>query len=430
MQCLVEGISHAGEGVARIAGKATFIPYAIPGETVAVTIIEEKKSYQRALLQQVIHPSQDRCQPNCRHYFTCGGCSFQHVDYPRQLTLKRQIVEETLRRVGGIEIPVSPVIGMETPWHYRNKVEWHLSSQSGREMFGYFMNQSHEMVDIENCPLISQAIQAVSLYIKNHRKILRVPDKCEITVRQSSLSQIMIIFSGNQTSQIDFALLADHCKEISFYSIDQNITRLHYGETRLEEKLGEFKFEISPLAFFQVNHQQNEKMLAVIKDYARLQRSDSVLDAYCGTGSIALSLARDVKRVVGVENFKAAIKDAKRNAFLNNITNTQFIKGACEEIVPALTDDFDVIILDPPRSGCKKELIQEVINKSPRSLIYVSCNPATLARDLALFEDSVYQVKEIQPIDMFPQTSHVECVVRIYRKEKTVRDENITAEVD
>jgi 23S rRNA (uracil1939-C5)-methyltransferase len=271
------------------------------------------------------------------------------------------------------------------------------------------------MVDIENCPLISQAMQAVSLYIKNHRKILRVPDKCEITVRQSSLGQIMIIFSGNQTSQIDFALLTDHCKEISFYSIDQNITRLHYGETRLEEKLGEFKFEISPLAFFQVNHQQNEKMLAVIKDYARLQRSDSLLDAYCGTGSIALSLAREVKRVVGVENFKAAIKDAKRNAFLNNITNTQFIKGACEEIVPALTDDFDVIILDPPRSGCKKELIQEVINKSPRSLIYVSCNPATLARDLALFEDSVYQVKEIQPIDMFPQTSHVETVVLITR---------------
>ena len=415
MECIVNGISHAGEGVARIEGKATFIPYTIPGETVAVTITEEKKNYQRARLDQIIISSPDRTEPPCRHYFTCGGCSYQHVKYERQLALKRQVVEETLKRIGRIDIKVNPVIGMENPWHYRNKVEWHTGQEAGEPLLGYYINNTHKLIDIEDCLLISEEMKDASRYIKNRLQQLRVPVACKVTVRQSTLGQLMIIFSGTGTSEIDFAQLADCFKEASLYSIDQGIVCLHHGETRLNEKLGEITFEISPQAFFQVNHSQTEKMLDIIKDYAQLRRSDTVLDAYCGTGSIALSLAQDAKRIVGVEEFKAAIKDAKRNAFLNNITNNQFIKGTCEDIIPILEDDFNVIILDPPRNGCKKELIQAVINKSPRSIIYVSCNPSTLARDLAVLKDSIYQVKEVQPIDMFPQTHHVETVVLMSR---------------
>lgn len=415
MECYVDGISHAGEGVARIDGKATFIPFSIPGETVTIKITEEKKNYQRAELESIIRSSPDRKEPPCPYYYKCGGCSYQHVDYERQLSLKRQVVEETLKRIGGIDVEVNPTIGMENPWHYRNKVEWHTDREAGQPTMGYYKNNSNTLIDIENCLLISSVMQDYSCYLKQHWQELRIPEKCEIILRQSSRGQLMIIFNGAGSSEINFAQMLNDCEAASVYSMDQDVTRLHYGDSRLEEKLGDITFELSPLSFFQVNQIQTEKMLAIVKDYAQLRRSDNVLDAYCGTGSIALSVAGSVKKVVGVESFKSAIKDAKRNAFLNNTSNCKFFKGACEEIVPALEDKFDVIILDPPRSGCKKELIQAVINKSPRSIIYVSCNPSTLARDLALFKDTAYNIAQVQPIDMFPQTHHVETVVLMSR---------------
>lgn len=411
MECYVNGVSHAGEGVARINGKATFIPFAIPGETVSIKITEEKKNYQRAELENVIITSPNRTEPPCPYYYKCGGCSYQHVDYNHQLNLKRQVVGETLKRIGGIDVEVNPTIGMENPWRYRNKVEWHIGRESGRPSLGYYIRNSNTLMNIENCLLISSVMQDYSYYLNQHWQELRIPENCEIILRHSSCGQLMLIFSGAGSSEINFVQMLNDYEADSVYSIDQNATRLHYGDTRLEEKLGEITFELSPLSFFQVNHSQTNKMLAIIKDFAQLRGSDTVLDAYCGTGSIALSLAGSVNKVVGVESFKSAIKDAKRNAFINNISNCRFIKGACEEIVPALEDYFNVIILDPPRNGCKRELIQAVINKSPRSIICVSCNPSTLARDLALFKDSVYTVEKVQPIDMFPQTHHVETVI-------------------
>ncbi len=236
-------------------------------------------------------------------------------------------------------------------------------------------------------------------------------------VRQSSSNQeMMLIFIGTGASEIDFAKMLNYQEVASVYSVDQGVTRLHYGEQGLLEKIFNLKFEVSPLAFFQVNHTQTEKMIEIIKDYAKIREGESVLDAYCGTGSIALALAGNAHRVVGVESFKATIKNAKRNTYKNDIKNCKFTKGACEEIIPKLEEEFDVVILDPPRTGCKAELIQAVIEKSPRCIIYVSCNPSTLARDLAIFTNAGYTVDQVQPIDMFPQTQHVETVVRIERK--------------
>lgn len=418
LECYVDGISHTGEGVARIGGKATFISYAIPGETVTIKILEEKKNFQRAQLEEVNIPSTDRVDPPCPYYLKCGGCSYQHISYARQLEIKRQVVKETLKRIGGIDVAVNPVVGMENPWRYRNKVEWHTGNESGQPTMGYYINDSRVLIGIESCLLISQEMQDYSRYIKEHLEELKVPEDCEVILRQSSDEQLMLIFNGTGASEIDFSKMLNYQEAASIYSIDQGSTRLHYGDQRLSETIGELNFEVSPQAFFQVNQTQTEKMMEIIKDYAQLRKNDTVLDAYCGTGSIALSLAGNVRRVIGVEGFKAAVKDAKRNAFNNNISNCKFIKGACEEIVPALEDEFNVIILDPPRNGCKKELIQAVINKSPRSIIYVSCNPSTLARDLALFKDTAYKVEKVQPIDMFPQTHHVETVVLMSRKDK------------
>lgn len=412
MRCVIDGLSHNGEGVARIEGKATFVPFTIPGETVDIKIIDEKKSFQRARLLQVLNPSADRVEPPCPYYCNCGGCSYQHVKYPRQLELKRQVVQETLKRIGGIETPVNPVLGMENPWHYRNKVEWHALKKAGRLVMGYYVNDSRVLMDIGNCLLISPEMQEYSSFIKEHAEALRIPDNCEIIVRQSSASRdLMLIFSGTGASNIDFAKMLNFREAASIYSIDEGISRLHYGDQTLPENLTGIEYQVSTLSFFQVNHEQTERMLDIIKEYARLESGDTVLDAYCGTGSIALNLARSSRLVVGVEAFKSAVKDAKRNAFNNHITNCKFIKGACEDIVPGLGEHFNVIVLDPPRAGCNDKLIEAIIKKQPERIVYVSCNPATLARDLAAMAKAKYVVHAVQPVDMFPQTYHVESIV-------------------
>ncbi len=417
MRCYVDGISHAGEGVARIDGKATFIPFAIPGETVEIKIFEEKKNFQRARLEEVITPSPDRLEPPCPYFYKCGGCSYQHTSYSRQLEFKRQVVKDSLQRIGGIDIEVNQVVGMENPWRYRNKVEWHTGKEAGEPTMGYYINDSRALIGIDSCLLISQEMEEYSRYIKENLEELKIPEGCEVILRQSSSNQeIMLIFRGTGTLGIDFAKMLNYKEVASIYSIDQGVARLHYGEQTLLENIFELELEVSALAFFQVNHTQMEKMIEVIKDFAKLREGESVLDAYCGTGSIALALAGSARRVVGVESFKAAKKNAKSNAFRNSISNCKFIKGACEDIIPAMEEKFDVVILDPPRVGCKAELIQAVIEKSPRCIIYVSCNPSTLARDLAIFNNAGYAVDQVQPIDMFPQTSHVETVVRIYRR--------------
>jgi len=417
LRCLIDGISHSGEGVARIEGKATFIPFTIPGETVDVEIIEEKKNFQRARLEQVITASPDRTDAPCPYFFKCGGCAYQHISYPRQLELKRQIVKESLKRIGGIDIEINPVLGMEEPWRYRNKVEWHTGNKSDQHTLGYYINDSRVLMGIDSCLLISQEMQDYSSYIKDHLDELRIPDGCEVIVRQSSANQeMMLIFGGDGSREIDFAKMLNYKEVASIYSVEYGVTQLHYGEQVLTDKIFNRKYQISPLAFFQVNHLQTEKMMDIIKEYAQIGSGDTVLDAYCGTGTIALNLAGSAGRVLGVESFKSAIRDAKRNAFKNNITNCKFIKGACEKIIPDLEEEFDVVILDPPRSGCKAELIEAVIKKNPKTVVYVSCNPATLARDLALFVKAGFNVAEVQPIDMFPQTSHVETVILIERK--------------
>lgn len=417
MQCLITGVNHKGEGVARIDGKVTFVPLAIPGETVEISITSQKKKFQQAYLERVMNPSPDRVVPSCPYFPACGGCAYQHVSYDRQLQLKREVVQNSLQRIAALEVEVNPVIGMEPPWHYRNKVIWHTGREFGQPSLGYYRQGSHRLMGIDDCSLISREMQEYSRYIKDHLQEFQVPEGCQVMLRQSAASRdIMIIFVGPGSSGMQFDSLNEG--KATVVSVDQGITRLHYGRPTLTETVADLKLEIAPLAFMQVNHRQMEKMLELIRYYACLQPDDTILDAYCGIGTIALVLAGEVRRVVGVESFKDSIKSAKRNAYHNGINNCQFIKGACEKIVPELEESFDVIILDPPRAGCKPELIQAVIRKSPRCIIYVSCNPATLARDLAIFNEAHFKVDKVQPLDMFPQTSHVETVVLMSRVEK------------
>jgi len=419
MGLTVTGITHRGEGVGRVEGQAVFIPYAIPGETVEVEIRERKKNYLRAQLVDVVSASPDRVKPPCPHYYQCGGCTYQHMNYSRQLQLKQQVVQDNLIRIGKLEAEVEPVAGMDNPWRYRNKVEWHISKRDHYYLMGYYAQDSHELLPIETCLLISPEMEALSRHVREHLNDLSLPDQCRVTVRQSSANgELMLVFEGTGTGEADVQALADYPGLGSIYCVDREQIIHKCGRASLSEQLAGIDYEISPLAFFQVNHQQAELLVDVVQQFAQVGPADTVLEGYCGIGSLTLPLARKAGRIIGVESYKAAVQDARENARRNRIDNCEFIAGACEKVIPELEERFDVVVLDPPRAGLKKEVIEAVLKSAPQRIIYVSCNPGTLARDLKIFCRDGYAVKKVQPIDMFPQTFHVECVVLMSRVDK------------
>ena len=416
VRCEVTGITHKGEGVGRMNGQAVFIPYAIPGETAEVEIRERKKNYLRARLVDVMSASPDRIEAACPYYYRCGGCSYQHMNYSRQLELKRQVVQDNLARIGGLEVEVEPVVGMSDPWCYRNKVEWHVAKKDHSYQMGYHIPDSHKLIAIDSCLLISPAVEALSRHLREHLDDLGLPEQCRITVRQSSANgELMVVMEGTVTGKAVVQHLAGYSGLSSIYCVDRGRIIHKHGRPSLAERLAGIDYEISPLAFFQVNHQQAEMLVDVVQQFAQLGPADTVLEGYCGIGSITLPLARGAGRIIGVESYLGAVQDARDNARRNKITNCEIFAGACEKVIPAMKDRFDVVVLDPPRAGCKKEVIEAVIKTAQQRIIYVSCNPGTLARDLKIFCQNGYAVKKVQPIDMFPQTYHVETVVLMSR---------------
>lgn len=417
MRCLIGGITHSGEGVARIEGKVAFVPYAIPGETVDIEITDDKRKFRRARLTGIIDASSERTEPWCPHYYECGGCAYQHMTYSKQLELKQRVVSEALQRIGKLDLEVNPVLGMEKPWRYRNKVTWHTAQSGGRFRMGFYRSDTHQLIDIKTCKLISEEMENLSLHIKANLEELHLPESSEIIIRQSSLNhKLMLILAGKGIKQVNTKSLIDYPGLSSIYTTDGEHHTLLYGEPYLQEAIDGIKYDISPLSFFQVNPVQTQKLFALVQKYAGVNSSHRVLDAYCGIGSISLMLARNAQEVVGVEGFAPAVEDAINNARKNQINNCSFLAGPCEKIIPRLYDSFDLVVLDPPRSGCTPDLINALAGITPGKFVYVSCNPATLARDLSLFHKHGYTLRQIQPVDMFPQTYHVECVVMLYRE--------------
>lgn len=417
MQCIIEGISHNGEGVARIDGKAVFVPFTIPGEKVSVEIIEEKSRYSRAKLIDVIEPSPDRVAPICPHYYYCGGCAYQHVNYHRQLELKRQVVTDNINRIAKIKAVVRPVKGMDNPWGYRNKVTWHLGRDIGGQfVMGYYKSGTHNLVSIERCYLISSKMQEITQKIQMTLSKIPVNENSEITIRESHPDgKSMVVFQNladkPENSYIqELSALVD-----SIYAVNKNKEEHLYGMRNLSPQIDNVKFILSPRSFLQVNSEQTEKLITIIRKYLELKGNEKVLDAYCGIGTIALTLADKAGHVVGVESFASAVENAKNNVSKNNLENCEFVCGQCEKILDKLDYNFDIAVLDPPRSGCKIGTINSVIKKNPKKILYVSCNPSTLSRDLAIFAQNGYNPAEIQPLDMFPQTGHTESVARIER---------------
>lgn len=423
MLCKINGITHKGEGVGRIDGQAVFIPFALPGETVEIKITEQQKKYSRGTVLKIVNPSEHRTDPLCPYFGQCGGCAYQHVSYDEELRLKRQVVSQNLQRIGKLDIEAELVLGSADPWNYRNKVEWHLNKNDNEFIMGYYDLTGANLIDIDWCPLLSKRLQETSSLLKEIIKVFTTALEGEIVIRHSLYTdRVLIVFKKMpelETYQTVWQhIFNQHSFIQGIVSVNNNQVKSICGLDYLEEKIGTNLYRISPLAFFQVNTRQTQILYELIKELIGVTESQKLLDGYCGAGTIALYMAEHAQQVLGLESFKPAVEDAFLNARLNKINNCHFVCAPCEKFLPKNTEHFDLAVIDPPRAGCKPAVIQALTENKPNKIIYVSCNPSTLARDLKLFNENGYKPVLVQPVDMFPRTAHVECVTLMSRVEK------------
>ncbi|HHV76760.1 MAG TPA: 23S rRNA (uracil(1939)-C(5))-methyltransferase RlmD [Syntrophothermus lipocalidus] len=440
----ITGLSHNGEGVGKIKGFTVFVPGAIPGETVLARITEVRSNYARATLEEIVTPSAHRATPACPVFWKCGGCQLQHIEYLRQLELKRELVTQALRRIGHLECEVLPVMGMDNPWHYRNKGQFHAGKNDGRVFFGFFKPGSYEAVPARDCLLFSPAVNNLLGYLEQSLTESGVevyhPETGHGWLRN------LVIRESSATGEMMAVFVTTHEKSLNSYclqslgeafpqvtSVYQNINpgrsplalgpkfRLLAGKPEITDKIEHLSFEISPGSFFQVNHVQTEVLYRIVREFAELNGTETVLDAYSGVGTIALFLAERAKKVIAVEENEKAVADAQKNARGNGIKNVRFIAQRVEDWVTNAALDHerpDVAVVDPPRQGLNRGFLQALVTMSPARLVYVSCNPATLARDLGHLANQGYTINAVQPVDMFPQTGHVETVVLLKKNNR------------
>ncbi|KZZ84199.1 23S rRNA (uracil(1939)-C(5))-methyltransferase RlmD [Bacillus sp. SJS] len=441
-----EDLTHEGAGVAKVEGFPIFVQNALPGERASIKIIKVKKGFAFGRLMEIKEQSLERREAPCPIYKECGGCQLQHLSYEGQLDFKRKQVENVLSRIGKLnldEVTVHPTLGMDNPWNYRNKAQVPVGEREGGLVAGFYQQRSHEIIDMQKC-LIQQAenddvVQAVKEICsrygirayneEKHKGWLR-----HIMVRYGQMTGEMMVVFVTRTN--DFPHKNEIIEEITgrfgqVKSIVQNInskrtnvifgdeTNVLWGEEYIYDSIGDIRFAISARSFYQVNPEQTKVLYDKALEFAQLTGEETVIDAYCGIGTISLFLAQKAKKVYGVEIVPEAIEDAKRNAELNGLSNAEFGVGEAEVVIPNWYKQgikADTIVVDPPRKGCDEALLITILDMKPKRVVYVSCNPGTLARDLHVLEQGGYQTVEVQPVDMFPHTMHCEAVVRIERK--------------
>ena len=454
----ITGVAAEGKSIARVDDMVVFIPYGAPGDVVNIKLDKKKRSYAEAHIVDMVKPSPDRVTPACEHFGVCGGCKWQHIPYESQLRYKRDQVVDALTRIAKVEIPeVNPTLGSKETFCYRNKLEYTFSCKcwitfedlrSGREIadrnaLGFHIPGAFDKVlDIKKCWLQDDLSNRIRLFVRQYalakgyefydikaqQGLMRT-----LMVRIASTGEVMLIvvFARPEQENIDdlMGAIAAEFPEITslLYVVNQKVNDTiadqevftYRGRDYINEEMEGLQFRIGPKSFYQTNSHQAYELYKVARRMACLKPDDLVYDLYTGTGTIANFVARQVKKVVGIEYVPEAIADAKLNSEVNGIDNTIFFAGDMKDV---LTDGFieehgrpDVIIIDPPRAGMHEDVVNVILNARPERIVYVSCNPATQARDLALM-DSLYRVEEVQPVDMFPHTHHVENVVRMTRR--------------
>ena len=447
-----------GKAIARMDGKVIFISGAVPGDTADILLTKNKKDWAEARALKITIPASDRVIPFCQHFGICGGCKWQMLPYEKQLQYKQQEAEQNLKRIGKVELPaIMPIIGSDDTTHYRNKLEFTFSNKRfltsdeinspdtvvQQNALGFHVPRIFDkVIDIFECYLMDDVNNRIrntirdfakqhefAFYdIKEHTGWLR-----NIIVRYCNTGELMVNICINHEDESNRILLLDHLlKEVSsittlLYTINPKwndsiydlTPQVYFGKGYVTEKLDDFEFIISPKSFFQTNTKQAEKLYSVARDFAGLSGTETVYDLYCGTGSIGIFVSKHAKKIIGVEVIEDAIEDAKKNAALNNINHAHFFAGdvikICDDAFFATHGRPDVIITDPPRVGMHEKLVHKLLDIAAPKIVYVSCNTATQARDINLLSEK-YSVEKVQPVDMFPHTHHIECVVLLKLK--------------
>lgn len=439
----ITGYGHSGTGVGKYRNFTIFVPYAIPAEMVCVQITRVKKTYAHAQLIEVLEASPERVTPTCSVFTRCGGCQLQHVNYSAQLEIKRQQVVDALERIGGFTQPtVHPVIGMVEPWAYRNKAQVPFTVYQGKALAGFYATGSHRVVPFATCHIQSAEGNdifhtlyklvvewGISFYDEHkHQGLLR-----HVMIRNGTYTgdwMVVLVLNGVRLPREEMFIkqLISRIPQLTSVVLNVNTrrtnvilgseNRLLYGSPVIYDQIDDLTFAISPQSFFQVNSLQTEKLYQQTLRLAALTGEETVIDAYCGAGTISLFLARHAQQVYGVEIVPEAIRDARKNAKFNGISNVEFITGKAEDVMTQWSEQGispDVIVVDPPRKGCDPALLSAGIAMRPQRWVYVSCNPATFARDVKWLSEQGYELREVQPVDMFPHTGHIEVVALMTR---------------
>ncbi len=442
-------IGSDGEGVGRTDDGATFfVKGALPGEEAECLVLKWKKTYGYAKIEKLTVLSKDRVEPVCPVADKCGGCTLQHLAYDAQLEWKRNKVKGCLERIGGFEgIEVLPTLGMEEPLYYRNKAQFPVQGENPVKL-GFYAGHTHSVIDIENCYIQAPVINGI---LKVFREFV---DSKKISVYNEEtgkglLRHILIragfetgevcvcpVLNGQKLPEWEFLLetVKAECEKLNHkltsFAININTEKTNvilgdkvktlWGEDHITDRLGGTAYRISPLSFYQVNPVQTKKIYDTVREYAGLSGSETLWDIYCGAGTIGLYLASGAKEIVGIEIVPEAIEDAKKNACLNGVVNAEYHCGPAEEVLPRLVKEngktAEVAVIDPPRKGCDEALLKTLLEVEPAKIVYVSCDPATLARDLKILCADKYSIKAVRPVDAFCQTTHVETVCSLSRK--------------
>jgi 23S rRNA (uracil1939-C5)-methyltransferase len=438
----ITDLGSSGEGIGKVDGFTLFVKDALIGDVIQAKVIKVKKSYGYGRLVEVLTPSPYRVEARCAQARACGGCQIQPLSYEKQLAYKENKVRELLERVGKVQDYVmEPIIGMEEPWYYRNKAQFPVGrNKDGDIITGFYAGRTHSIVPVEECFIQHPMNQQLMDTVRRWMKMYQISSYNETA--HTGLVRHIFTRIGKYTGEIMVCLVINgskvpHEKELvevlkdipGMTSICLNMNREKtnvilgnrvrwlWGREYITDKIGEVVYRISPLSFFQVNPVQTQKLYGTALEYAGLTGKETVWDLYCGIGTISLFLAQHAKKVCGVEIVPQAIDDARENARLNCIENAEFFVGKAEEVLPEAYEKngvyADVIVVDPPRKGCDEKLLQCMVSMAPERIVYVSCDPATLARDLRILEESGYKVQKVRCVDMFPQGVHIETVVKL-----------------
>lgn len=425
LEVLIEKLVHGGSGLARLdTGQAVFVPGVLPGERVIVAIRKKRKGVLEAALIKVLTPSKDRISPLCNGEIECTGATWPHIAYPAQLKYKQEILLDTLKKIGGIEPRfLLPILTSPRTDHYRLRAQFNVRMKDNRQRIGFFRQGSYDLIEVNNAFLIHPVIDKV---LKNIRTLSdKLPLLTELHINASPSGEVHLLLFGEQPLLpaldpffADLKKISPEVIGVTGFAGRKRVSTL--GKNQLTLDIEGMTLKATEGNFFQVNWEQNRNMVKTVLAFSSLTGSETVLDLYCGIGNFALPLAKKAKGVIGIESGYSAIEDARANAELNGILNTEFIADDMQKGLKALIQRklrADVIVLDPPRAGATLKTIERVLAFVPQKIIYVSCNPSTLARDLKFFQLFGFHLDRLQPVDMFPYTYHIECVAEMVRTE-------------